>query len=68
MILEGDNIVPKVRKMVGATNPSKAESGTIRGDLKEDPVISETENMIHASDSDESANREINLFFGNKYL
>ncbi len=63
MVLEGDNIIPKVREMVGATDPAKASPGTIRGDLREDPVKTVTENMIHASDSPESAQREINLFF-----
>jgi len=68
MILEGDDIVSNVRKMVGATNPADAESGTIRGDFKEEPLKSVTENMIHASDSDQSAKREIGLFFGKKFL
>ena len=63
MVLEGENIIPKVRKMTGATDPSKADTGTIRGDFKEKPVKSVTENMIHASDSIESAQREIKLFF-----
>lgn len=63
MVLEGDNIINKVREMVGATDPAKAASGTIRGDLKENPVKSVTENMIHASDSIESAQRELELFF-----
>lgn len=68
MILEGENIVPLIRKMIGATDPAKAEPGTIRGDLKETPIKSVTENMIHASDSNESAIREISLFFGKVYL
>jgi len=64
MVLESDdNIVKKVREIVGATNPAEALPGTIRGDFKEIPVKSVTENMIHASDSKESAKREINLFF-----
>ncbi len=67
MILEGNNIVPEVRKMVGATNPAEAQTGTIRGDFKEEPLKSVTENMIHASDSDQSAKREIGLFFGNMF-
>ena len=68
MILEGDDIVSEVRKMVGATNPAEAKSGTIRGDFREEPLKSVTENMIHASDSDQSAKREIELFFGKKFL
>ena len=48
-----------VRTMMGATNPADAAPGTIRGDL----AISNTENLIHGSDSHESAAREIALFF-----
>lgn len=65
MVLEGENIIPKVRKMTGATDPAKADLGTIRGDFKEIPVKNITENMVHASDSVESAQREIKLFFKN---
>ena len=65
MVLQGDNVVPHVRKLVGATNPADAKKGTIRGDFRKEPVDSVTENMVHASDSDESAIREISLFFGN---
>ncbi len=68
MILEGEDIIPKIREMVGATDPAKADPGTIRGDFKEDPVKTITENMIHASDSNESAKREISLFFGVNFL
>jgi nucleoside-diphosphate kinase len=48
-----------VRKMMGATDPAKAEAGTIRGDL----AIENPENLVHGSDSTESAEREIKLFF-----
>lgn len=48
-----------VRKMMGATNPAQAEPGTIRGDL----AVDNTENLVHGSDSEESARREIALFF-----
>ncbi len=68
LILEGNNVISEVRKMIGATNPAEAKSGTIRGDLREDPLKSVTENMIHASDSDQSAKREIRLFFGKSFL
>ena len=67
MVIEGNNIVPEVRRMVGATNPAEALTGTIRGDLKEEPLKSVTENLIHASDSDESSQREITLFFGKNF-
>lgn len=60
LILEGpDDIVRVVRKMMGATNPKEAEQGTIRGDFG-DQV---TENLVHGSDSPESAEREMKLFF-----
>ncbi|OED29657.1 nucleoside-diphosphate kinase [Methanosphaera sp. WGK6] len=59
MVLEGDDVISLVRKMVGATNPKEADIGTIRGDY----AIDMGRNIIHASDSEESAEREINLFF-----
>lgn len=60
MILEGERVVDTVRKMVGPTDALDAEPGTIRGDL----ALSKGENVIHASDSPESAKREIENFFG----
>ncbi|MFW5895689.1 MAG: nucleoside-diphosphate kinase [archaeon] len=68
MVLEGKNAISYIRELVGATNPAEAKEGTIRGDFKEEPVKSVTENMVHASDSPESARREISLFFGESYL
>ncbi|MFO8020381.1 MAG: nucleoside-diphosphate kinase [Promethearchaeia archaeon] len=68
LILEGKNAISYIRELVGATNPAEAKKGTIRGDLKKEPVTSVTENMVHASDSLESAKREITLFFGERYL
>ncbi len=68
MVLEKNSVIPFVRKIVGATDPTEAESGTIRGDFKENPVKSVTENMVHASDSEDSAIREISLFFGRDFL
>ena len=59
MVLEGDDVISLVRKMVGATNPKEADFGTIRGDYG----IDTGRNIVHASDSEESAQREINLFF-----
>jgi nucleoside-diphosphate kinase len=63
MVVEGpDNETYKVvRTIMGATNPRDAAPGTIRGDL----AIIMTENLIHGSDSEASANREIKLFFPN---
>ncbi len=66
ILFQGDNAVKRVRALVGATNPEEAKSGTIRGDFKENPLRSITENIIHASDSDNSAKREISLFFQDK--
>ncbi len=59
MVVEGKNAVKVVRKLVGATNPSEAEPGTIRGDFGLDLG----RNVVHASDSPASAEREIKLFF-----
>ncbi|MDK2790036.1 MAG: nucleoside-diphosphate kinase [Methanothermococcus sp.] len=60
LIVEGENVISIVRKMIGSTNPKEAEPGTIRGDF----ALSTPDNIIHASDSKESAEREISLFFG----
>ncbi len=59
MVLEGDGAVSIVRKMMGKTNSAEAEPGTIRGDL----ALTIGRNVIHGSDSPESAKREIPLFF-----
>ena len=60
MVWEGNNVIQTGRKMIGATNPDNSDPGTIRGDL----AINFRKNVIHASDSLESAKREINLWFG----
>ena len=57
VVLEGNSAIEVVRHMVGATNSLKADSGTIRGDFG----LSHTENVIHASDSVDSFNRELNI-------
>ncbi len=59
MVLEGEGAVATVRTMIGATDPAKAEQGTIRGDLG----MNISRNLIHGADSLESAEREIPLFF-----
>jgi nucleoside-diphosphate kinase len=59
MVLEGDGAVTAVRRMMGKTNSAEAEPGTIRGDL----ALTIGRNIIHGSDSTESAKREIALFF-----
>jgi nucleoside-diphosphate kinase len=60
MVLEGPRVIDVVRRMVGPTDALDAEPGTIRGDL----ATQKSENIIHASDSAESATREIQNFFG----
>lgn len=59
MVWEGKNVILTARKMMGATNPQNAEPGTIRGDFAVDMGM----NVIHGSDSAESAEREIGIFF-----
>merc|ERR1712193_275381 len=60
MVWEGDNAVKTGRKMLGATKPFDSDPGTIRGDF----CIDVGRNIIHGSDSVESANKEIALWFG----
>lgn len=59
MVIGGDNVISGIRKLNGATDPEKAEMGSIRGDL----ALNMTKNLIHASDSLENAEREIGLYF-----
>lgn len=59
MVIEGNNSVSSIRTMVGKTNPLEAAPGTIRGDFG----LETGRNIIHASDSIESSDREIALFF-----
>jgi len=59
MLWDGDSAVAIVRKMMGATDPAKADPGTIRADFG----LNIGRNVIHGSDSVESANREVSLFF-----
>jgi nucleoside-diphosphate kinase len=61
MVLEGDQAIAVVRGINGATDGRAAAAGTIRGDLS----LSNRENLVHASDSAESAAREISIFFPN---
>ncbi len=60
MTVEGEGAIGTVRNLMGATNPANAAPGTIRGDL----ALSMPDNLIHGSDSTESAKRELGLFFG----
>ncbi|HEX7468970.1 MAG TPA: nucleoside-diphosphate kinase [Methanobacterium sp.] len=63
-VIEGEECIALIRRMVGATNPQEADLGTIRGDY----AIDTGRNIIHASDSDVSAAREISLFFDNSEI
>ena len=58
-VLQGDNAVEQYRKIMGATNPSNADNGTIRKEF----ALNIQENSVHGSDSEENANIEINYFF-----
>jgi nucleoside-diphosphate kinase len=60
MRVSGEGAIKVMRKLMGATNPAEAEPGTIRGDL----ALSMPDNLVHGSDSPESAERELQLFFG----
>ena len=64
MVIEGDDAVAGMRKMMGATNPLNADFGTIRGDYG----VNVGRNIIHGSDSLESAKREIGIFFKNEEI
>jgi nucleoside-diphosphate kinase len=59
MVLEGQQAVAAARQVIGATNPLEANTGSIRGDY----AIEVGQNMVHGSDSPESAAREVGLFF-----
>lgn len=60
LLLEGKDVVKRTRLLVGKTDPEEAEKGTIRATYG----LSKTENVVHASDSSETARREIEFFFG----
>ena len=59
LVVEGEGAIATMRSTIGATDPAKAAPGTIRGDL----AVSMPDNLVHGSDSPESAAREISLWF-----
>ena len=59
MEVQGEDVVAEIRRIMGATNPADADPGTIRADL----ATKLEENVVHGSDSPESAERELSLFF-----
>jgi nucleoside-diphosphate kinase len=64
LVVEGEGAIATMRKTIGATNPAEADPGTIRGDY----ATSMPNNLIHGSDSPESAQREISLWFADDEL
>jgi nucleoside-diphosphate kinase len=64
LVLEGESAISVVRTTMGATNPVEAAPGTIRGDL----ALAMPDNLVHGSDSPESAEREIELWFAGDEL
>ena len=59
LVVEGEGAIATLRKTIGATNPADAEPGSIRGDL----ATAMPDNLVHGSDSSESAKREIGIWF-----
>ncbi len=64
MVWEGDNAIAVVRKIIGKTNPQEAEPGSVRGDY----AMFMTKNIVHASDTQENAKKEMSIFFTEKEL
>ena len=64
LVVEGEGAIATLRKTIGATNPADAEPGSIRGDL----ANSMPDNLVHGSDSAESAEREVALWFSDDEL
>lgn len=62
-VIEGQQCIAGFRSLAGPTDPTKAPPGTIRGDLGRDWGMGSTENIVHGSDSPESAAREIGIWF-----
>lgn len=66
LIAEGNRVIEGFRSLAGTTDPTSAAPGSIRGDLARDQGTKVVQNIVHGSDSVESAEREIALFFGGK--
>jgi len=64
MVAEGNRVIEGFRSLAGVTDPTVAAPGTIRGDLARDQGTKVVQNIVHGSDSPESATREIEIFFG----
>ncbi len=66
MVATGERVIDGFRSLAGATDPTVAAPGTIRGDLARDQGTKVVQNIVHGSDSPESASREIGIFFPTK--
>ena len=66
LIAEGERVIEGFRSLAGVTDPTVAAPGTIRGDLARQQSTKVVQNIVHGSDSVESAEREISIFFGGK--
>lgn len=64
MVVEGDNVVEGIRNLMGKTNPKDSAPGTIRGDF----AVDLSRNVVHGSDSKQSAEREISIFFSEEEI
>jgi nucleoside-diphosphate kinase len=64
LVLEGEGAIATARRTIGATNPAEAAPGSIRGDL----ALSMPDNLVHGSDSPESAEREVGIWFSDDEL
>jgi nucleoside-diphosphate kinase len=64
MVAEGERVIEGFRALAGATDPTVALPGTIRGDLGRDWGLAVQQNIVHGSDSPESAEREVKIWFG----
>lgn len=63
LVLEGKSVIAGFRSLAGATNPTQAAPGTIRGDLAREWDLPVIQNLVHGSDSEESAAREVGIWF-----
>jgi nucleoside-diphosphate kinase len=66
IVASGNRVIEGFRSLAGVTDPTVAAPGTIRGDLARDQGTKVVQNIVHGSDSPESAAREIEIFFPNK--
>jgi len=68
LVVEGNRVIEGFRSLAGVTDPTVAAPGTIRGDLARDQGTKVLQNLVHGSDSVESAQREIEIFFSGQLI